>query len=113
MRPHHGGDFEAAGPASYWRVDGGADDGRVFGTIGAMTENFCERCNRLRISARGQLHGCLAYDDAFDLRRALRDGEEGAVREVLGAALGQKRAAHDFRLDGGGGPVKPMIGIGG
>ena len=113
VRPHHGGDFEAAGPASYWRVDGGADDGRVFGTIGAMTENFCERCNRLRISARGQLHGCLAYDDAFDLRAALRHGEESAVARVLGATLGAKRPAHDFRLDGGGGPAKPMIGIGG
>jgi cyclic pyranopterin phosphate synthase len=113
LEPHHLSGGEVAGPATYWRVRGGADDGSVLGTIGAMTENFCERCNRLRISARGQLHGCLAYDDAFDLRRALRDGEEGAVRQVLGAALGEKRAAHDFRLDGGGGPAKPMIGIGG
>lgn len=113
LEPHQVSAGQAAGPATYWRVRGGADDGRVLGTIGAMTENFCERCNRLRISARGRLHGCLAYDDAFDLRRALRDGEEGAVRQVLGAALGEKRAAHDFRLDGGGGPAKPMIGIGG
>lgn len=102
-----------AGPASYWRVQGGAYAGRVFGTIGAMTENFCERCNRLRISARGELHGCLAYDDAFDLRAALRQGDDDAVTGILGVALGAKRAGHDFRLDGAGGPTKPMIGIGG
>ena len=101
------------GPATYHQVHGGEFDGRRFGTIAAMTENFCGTCNRLRVSATGQLHACLARDDAGDLRGALRSDDPGALERVVRAALGHKRDTHGFELDGAGGPQKAMISIGG
>lgn len=101
------------GPAEYFVIRGGAHDGRRFGTIAAMTENFCGSCNRLRVSATGQLHACLARDDAGDLRAALRSSEPGRLEQVVRAALGLKRDTHGFELGGGGGPDKAMISIGG
>ncbi|TPV96776.1 MAG: GTP 3',8-cyclase MoaA [Myxococcales bacterium FL481] len=101
------------GPASYFRVASGPFAGRRFGTIGAMTENFCGSCNRLRVSATGQVHGCLAHDDAADLKAALRSGDELAVPALLHTLLASKRDGHDFALDGSGGPRKAMITIGG
>lgn len=102
-----------AGPATYHEVVGGAWAGHVVGTIGAMTENFCAGCNRLRISATGQLHGCLAHDDAGDLRGALRQRGSGALGDVVRRVLGTKRDGHGFHTDGTGGPRKAMISIGG
>lgn len=101
------------GPARYFQIRGGAHDGQRFGTIAAMTENFCSSCNRLRVSATGQLHACLARDDAGDLRSALRSDDPAALERVVRAALGHKRDTHGFALDGSGGPQKPMISIGG
>ena len=101
------------GPAQYFRVSSGPYAGRRFGTIAAMTENFCDSCNRLRISATGQVHGCLAHDDAADLKSALRSGEANAVETVLRGLLANKRDGHNFALDGTGGPRKAMITIGG
>lgn len=101
------------GPAQYFVVQGGAHHGRRVGTIAAMTENFCASCNRLRVSATGQLHACLARDDAGDLRTALREGGRSRLEEVVRGALGLKRDTHGFELDGSGGPQKPMISIGG
>ena len=101
------------GPAEYFVVRGGAHDGRRFGTIAAMTENFCGSCNRLRVSATGQLHACLARDDTGDVRSALRSGDPGRLEQVVRAALGVKRDTHGFELGGGGGPDKAMISIGG
>lgn len=101
------------GPAVYARLRGGLHDGRRFGTIAAMTENFCDSCNRLRVSATGQLHACLARDDAGDLRGALRSGDLDRLEQVVRLALGHKRDAHGFELDGRGGPDKAMISIGG
>ncbi|MCA9715469.1 MAG: GTP 3',8-cyclase MoaA [Myxococcales bacterium] len=101
------------GPASYWRVASGRFAGRRFGVIAAMTENFCGSCNRLRISAAGQLHACLARDEAGDLRAALRAGDPGALEDRVRAILGAKRDRHAFALDGTGGPRKAMISIGG
>lgn len=103
----------ALGPARYWRVASGQWAGRVFGTIGAMTENFCDGCNRLRVSATGRIHGCLAHDDALDLRAALRTGDGARLETVVRAVLQGKRDGHAFALDGAGGPSKAMISIGG
>jgi cyclic pyranopterin phosphate synthase len=110
-----------SGPARYWRIEshapaglgGGRYHGHRFGTISAMTENFCSSCNRLRISATGQLHGCLARDDTGDLRAALRSREPGRLEAVVRHVLGTKRDTHGFNLDGTGGPTKAMISIGG
>lgn len=102
-----------SGPASYWRIEGGPRHGRRFGTIAAMTENFCSSCNRLRVSATGQLHGCLARDETGDLRAALRAPAPGRLEAVVRDVLGTKRDGHGFDLDGTGGPTKAMISIGG
>lgn len=116
-----------AGPARYWRVEGApgpvehgrrADDPkstgvRRFGVISPMTEHFCDTCNRVRLSASGALHTCLAHDDVTDLRGPLRHGGEEAVVATIRAAIAGKRDGHTFGLVGIGGPRKAMIQIGG
>lgn len=102
-----------AGPATYHAVQGGTWSGHVLGTIAAMTENFCAGCNRLRITATGQLHGCLAHDDAGDLRGVLRAHGPTALGDVVDRVLGTKRDGHGFHIDGTGGPRKTMMSIGG
>lgn len=103
------------GPATYWRVLSGPNAGRRLGTIAAMTENFCGDCNRLRISATGQIHACLARDESADLRAALRSGEaaHARVEAVVRHVLANKKDGHAFELDGSGGPRKAMVMIGG
>lgn len=103
----------ALGPARYWRLAGGAHDGAHFGVIAAMTENFCDACNRLRVSAQGQVHACLANDESGDLKTALRSGDYDSLDSVIASVLRSKRPRHLFELDGKGGPTKAMISIGG
>jgi GTP 3',8-cyclase len=111
--PDDGQGVRGAGPASYWRVRSGPHAGGRLGTIAALTENFCQSCNRVRISATGQLHGCLARDEVGDLRGALRSNDPARVEAVVRHVLGTKRDAHGFKMDGTGGPHKAMISIGG
>jgi GTP 3',8-cyclase len=134
------GSAKGAGPARYWSLEGGGEGtGSAAGTAGAaaetagtagaaagtaaaprllgiispMTEHFCDTCNRVRLSAAGALHTCLAYDDAVDLRATLhREGDAGVIAAVR-QALAQKRDGHTFQLIGIGGPRKAMIQIGG
>jgi len=101
------------GPATYWRITQGRYAGNLFGIIAPMTENFCNTCNRLRVSATGQLHACLARDETGDLRGALRSTRPGALEARVRAVVSNKQDRHDFRIDGGGGPQKAMISIGG
>ncbi len=98
-----------AGPARYWAV--GNDPTKQLGIISAMTEHFCDDCNRLRLTATGELHACLGHDDALSLRDVLRagGGEDDLVRAIAGAVQG-KRAGHIFEAKA---PAKHMIGIGG
>ncbi len=100
------------GPARYWQVIGRT--GREVGIISAMTEHFCDDCNRLRLTATGALHACLGHDDAVSLRDVLRDGgsDDDVVRAISAAVTG-KRAGHVFERTGAGAPRKHMIGIGG
>jgi len=99
------------GPARYWRV---AATGREVGIISAMTEHFCDDCNRLRLTATGALHACLGHDDAISLRDVMRQGgsDDDIVRSIAAAVTG-KRAGHVFERSGAGAPHKHMIGIGG
>ena len=99
------------GPARYWRV---AATGHEVGIISAMTEHFCDDCNRLRLTATGSLHACLGHDDAISLRDVMRRGgsDEDVVRSIAAAVTG-KRAGHVFERSGAGAPQKHMIGIGG
>ena len=96
-----------AGPARYWALP----DGKELGIISAMTEHFCDDCNRLRLTATGELHACLGHDDATSLRDLMRDGasDDDLVRAIAGAVAG-KRAGHVFAEAP---PAKHMIGIGG
>ncbi len=119
LESHYGVELEADGggaathgPARYWRL-AGEPDKRV-GIISAMTEHFCDTCNRVRMTAVGDLHTCLAYDDAVSLRQILRDGGgDDDLERAIRAAVGVKRAGHDFQLSGSGAPRKHMIQVGG
>jgi cyclic pyranopterin phosphate synthase len=104
-----GAGISGVGPARYWRVGAG----RV-GIISAVSEPFCETCNRVRLTATGQLHTCLAIDDQSDLRTPLRAGasDEELARKVL-LAVSAKQEGHSFTACGGGGPRKHMVAIGG
>jgi cyclic pyranopterin phosphate synthase len=102
-----------AGPARYLRLRDGGPGRRIVGIISAMTEHFCDTCNRLRLSASGALHTCLAHDDATDLRGALASGGPDAVVDTIRAAVAGKRPGHEFQLVGIGGPRKLMVAIGG
>lgn len=96
-----------AGPARYWRTAAGHE----VGIISAMTEHFCDDCNRLRLTATGALHACLGHDDAISLRDVVRAGgtDEDVVAAIAAAVTG-KRAGHAFA---DAAPQKHMIGIGG
>jgi cyclic pyranopterin phosphate synthase len=99
-----------AGPARYWHSPSGA---RV-GIISAMSENFCTTCNRVRLTAVGELHTCLAHDDATNLRALLRSGaDDEALEAAVRGAVGIKRQGHEFTRAGCGGPRKHMVSIGG
>jgi len=83
------------GPAGYVSArDGSA---RRVGFIGAVTEGFCARCNRVRVTARGQIRACLAAPEGLDLRQLVRDGaSDAAIAEHVEAALSDKRDGHAF-----------------
>lgn len=86
---------KSGGPARYWSVD---SSGTRLGLISPLTQNFCEGCNRIRVSASGQLYMCLGHDDHVDLRAALRSGDAAAVDTAVDRALGRKPRSHDFDL---------------
>lgn len=83
------------GPARYWQVQ---ELGNRIGFISPLTRNFCEGCNRIRVSASGQLYMCLGHEDKVDLRAALRSGDPAAVDAAVDLALGRKPRRHDFEL---------------
>ena len=83
------------GPARYFAFPGAK------GTVGFITpisRHFCEECNRLRLTADGKIRPCLFSDDEFDIKAALRDGGQEAVREVLIQALGDKPDEHHHKI---------------
>jgi cyclic pyranopterin phosphate synthase len=100
------------GPARYWHL--ASDPSRELGIISAMTEHFCDTCNRVRLTSTGELHACLGHDDAISLRDVLRaGGSDDDVRAAIAASLDGKRAGHEFARSGAGGPAKHMVAIGG
>jgi len=84
------------GPARYVHV---AETGGVLGFITPMSHNFCESCNRVRLTATGQLFMCLGQDDQVNLRDALRTGGAEALDAALDQAMLLKPKGHDFVLD--------------
>ncbi|SHE37834.1 cyclic pyranopterin phosphate synthase [Devosia limi DSM 17137] len=87
---------KTGGPARYVRV---AETGGVLGFITPMSHNFCESCNRVRLTATGQLFLCLGQDDQVNLRDALRDGGLPALDAALDQAMLIKPKGHDFVID--------------
>jgi cyclic pyranopterin phosphate synthase len=90
-------DYRTGGPARYATV---RETGRRLGFITPLTHNFCESCNRVRLTCTGTLYMCLGQEDAADLRTPLRQSEsdepvEAAIRE----AISRKPKGHDFIID--------------
>ncbi len=109
-----GADVPGVGPARYLRVVAGAYAGARVGVISAVSEPFCETCNRVRLSATGRLHTCLALDDDRDLRGPLRAGaSDGELIALVRAAVAAKKEGHQFTSCGAGAPKKHMVAIGG
>lgn len=98
-------------PAETWLVDGGP--GRV-GVVGSVTRPFCAACDRLRLTADGQLRTCLFSRDESDLRGRLRaGGDDESLRALVSAAVAGKKAGHGIGEPGFTQPDRPMSAIGG
>ena len=90
-------DHQTGGPARYVNVQ---ETGQRVGFITPLTHNFCESCNRVRLTCTGTLYMCLGQDDAADLRQPLRQSESDApLREAIHAAIARKPEGHDFVID--------------
>jgi cyclic pyranopterin phosphate synthase len=96
LEDEHG--YATGGPARYLRV---AETGGRLGLITPLSHNFCEACNRVRVTCTGTLHTCLGRDDASDLRAVLRAGATDAqLEQAIFAAIGAKPQGHDFQIAG-------------
>jgi len=85
------------GPARYVRLE---ETGQRVGFITPLTHNFCESCNRVRLTCTGTLYMCLGQDDAADLRAPLRQSEsDEKLIEAIAEAISRKPKGHDFIID--------------
>ena len=90
-------DYKTGGPARYVEVK---ETGGRLGFITPLTHNFCESCNRVRLTCTGTLYMCLGQEDAADLREPLRRSEaDGALIEAIHEAIARKPEGHDFIID--------------
>src|SRR6476469_5104585 len=90
-------DYRTGGPARYVRVK---ETGGRLGFITPLTHNFCESCNRVRITCTGTLFMCLGQEDAADLRKPLRASEsDDLLYAAIDEAIGRKPKGHDFVID--------------
>jgi cyclic pyranopterin phosphate synthase len=90
-------DYRTGGPARYVRVK---ETGGRLGFITPLTHNFCESCNRVRLTCTGTLYMCLGQEDAADLRAPLRSSEgDEALLAAIREAIGRKPKGHDFVID--------------
>lgn len=98
-------DYRTGGPARYVYV---AETGRRVGFITPMTHNFCESCNRVRVTCTGTLFMCLGQDDAADLRTPLRESnDEAGLERAIRSAIARKPKGHDFDITRG----RPNISV--
>jgi len=88
--------YRTGGPARYVRV---RETGGRLGFITPLTHNFCESCNRVRLTCTGILYMCLGREDAADLRTPLRTGRDEALERAIEAAIRRKPKGHDFIID--------------
>jgi GTP 3',8-cyclase len=90
-------DYRTGGPARYVRVK---ETGGRLGFITPLTHNFCESCNRVRVTCTGTLYMCLGQEDAADLRAPLRrSGENALIEAAITEAISRKPKGHDFIID--------------
>ena len=90
-------DYRTGGPARFVRV---AETGGRLGFITPLTHNFCESCNRVRVTCTGTLYMCLGQEDAADLRKPLRTSEgNDLLFATIDEAIGRKPKGHDFVID--------------
>ena len=90
-------DYRTGGPARYVKV---AETGGRLGFITPLTHNFCESCNRVRLTCTGTLFMCLGQEDAADLRTPLRASEgNGLLDAAIIEAISRKPKGHDFIID--------------
>ncbi len=90
-------DYRSGGPARYVRV---AETGGRLGFITPLTHNFCESCNRVRLTCTGTLYMCLGQEDAADLRAPLRMSDDDALlHDAIREAISRKPKGHDFVID--------------
>jgi GTP 3',8-cyclase len=90
-------DYRTGGPARYVTV---AETGGRLGFITPLTHNFCESCNRVRLTCTGTLYMCLGQEDAADLRAPLRASESDALLDrAIDEAIARKPKGHDFVID--------------
>ena len=89
--------YRTGGPSDYFDV---AETGMRVGFITPLTHNFCESCNRVRLTCTGMLYMCLGQEDSADLRAALRrDPSRIALDAAIDEAIGRKPKGHDFIID--------------
>ena len=90
-------DHRTGGPARYFDI---AETGGRLGLITPLTNNFCEGCNRIRVTATGQLYACLGGSEQVDLRAAMRSADpDAALSEALNLAMRIKPERHHFAID--------------
>jgi GTP 3',8-cyclase len=90
-------DYRTGGPARYVKI---AETGGRLGFITPLTHNFCESCNRVRITCTGTLYMCLGQEDAADLRKPLRTSEgNDLLYKAIDEAIMRKPKGHDFVID--------------
>ena len=89
--------YKTGGPARYVKIE---QTGGRLGFITPLTHNFCESCNRVRLTCTGTLYMCLGQDDAADLRAPLRASESNdLVSQKIDEAITRKPKGHDFKID--------------
>ena len=90
-------DHQTGGPARYVSV---RETGRRLGFITPLTHNFCESCNRVRVTCTGRLYMCLGQEDSADLRAPLRaDPTDASLNAAIEEAISRKPKGHDFAID--------------
>jgi cyclic pyranopterin phosphate synthase len=87
--------LSTGGPSRYVWV---AETGGRLGFITPLSHNFCEACNRVRVTCTGTLHTCLGQEDAADLRSVLRSGSDALLSDVIRQAVQGKARGHDFQI---------------
>ena len=90
-------DYKTGGPARYVSV---TETGKKIGFITPLSHNFCEDCNRVRLTCTGKLYMCLGQDDWADLKTPLRrDPTDKTIMDAIDEAIGRKPKGHDFIID--------------